>query len=125
MTQLPLGGGAAKIGRSVNSAARGAVGGVDRLISAVEGLAGGITSIEREMKGMRRDMRQVIDSVEGLREDLAGFDDIRGATVSMDREVKELGRGLDGVNTLLDRYPRLTGRSAAERRARQDETEEP
>ena len=68
MTQLPFGG----IGRGVNNAARGAVGGVDRLISAVEGLAEGIISIEREMKGMRRDMREVIDSVEGLRHDLRG-----------------------------------------------------
>ena len=50
--ESPLGG----IGRGVNNAARGAIGGVDRLISAVEGLAEGITSIEREMKGMRRDM---------------------------------------------------------------------
>jgi hypothetical protein len=114
LTQLPLGG----IGRGVNSAARGAIGGVDRLISAVEGLAGGINSIEREMKGMRRDMRQVIDSVEGLREDLGGFDDIRAATVSMDREVQDLGKGLDGVNDLLDRYPRLLGRTAADKRAR-------
>lgn len=123
MTQLPLGGGAAKIGKSVNSAARGALGGVDRLISAVEGLAEGIGSIEREMKGMRRDMRHVIDSIEGLRQDLAGFDDIRAATVSMDREVQELGRGLDGVNSLLDRYPRLLGRTASERRARRDEAD--
>ena len=36
--ESPLGG----IGRGVNNAARGAVGGVDRLISAVEGLAEGI-----------------------------------------------------------------------------------
>jgi uncharacterized protein YoxC len=125
LTQLPLGGGAAKIGKSVNNVARGAVGGVDRLICAVEGLAAGIGSIEREMKGMRRDMRQVINSVEGLREDLEGFDDIRAATVSMDREVKELGQGLDGVNNLLDRYPRLLGRTAAERRARRDGAEAP
>ena len=123
MTQFPLGAGAAKIGKSVNGAARGAVGGVDRLISAVEGLAGGITSIEREMKGMRRDMVKVIESVEGLRADLAGIDDIREATVSMDREVQELGRGLDGLNALLDRYPRLTGRAAAEKRARREEAD--
>ncbi len=120
MTTLPLGGGAAKIGRSVHSAARGAVGGVDRLIATVESLSVGIASIEREMRGMRRDMRQVIDSVEGLREDLAGFDDIRGATTSMDREVQELGRSLDHVNALFERYPRLTGRQAAEKRARRE-----
>ena len=123
MTQLPLGAGAAKIGKSVNSAARGAVGGVDRLISAVEGLAGGIASIEREMKGMRRDLRRTIDALEGLREDLGGFEDVRAATVSMDREVQQLGRGLDGLNALLDRYPRLTGRAAAEKRARRDEAD--
>ena len=119
MTQLPLGG----IGRGVNSAARGALGGVDRLISAVEGLAEGITSIEREMKGMRRDMRQVIDSVEGLRNDLAGFDDIRAATTSMDREVQAMHQSLDGVNNLLDRYPRLLGGRAAEKRARRGEAD--
>ncbi|HEX5911190.1 MAG TPA: hypothetical protein VFY44_11910 [Thermoleophilaceae bacterium] len=118
MTQLPFGG----IGRGVNNAARGAVGGVDRLISAVEGLAGGIASIEHEMKGMRRDMREVIDSVEGLRRDLSGFDDIRTATTSMDREVQAMHQSLDGVNHLLDRYPRLLGRSAAEKRARRNET---
>ena len=117
MTQLGLGG----IGRGVNNAARGAVGGVDRLISAVEGLAGGIASIEHEMKGMRRDMREVIDSVEGLRHDLRGFDDIRAATTSMDREVQAMHKSLDGVNNLLDRYPRLLGRSAAEKRARRSE----
>jgi hypothetical protein len=117
VTQLPFGG----IGRGVNNAARGAVGGVDRLISAVEGLAEGITSIEREMKGMRRDMREVIQSVEGLRSDLAGFDDLREATVTMSHDVKELGNGLDGLNALLDRYPRLLGQRAAEKRARRDE----
>lgn len=121
MTQLPLGG----IGKSVNSAARGALGGVDRLISAVGGLAEGITSIEREMKGMRRDMRRVIDSVEGLRADLAGFEDVRDATVSMDNGVKELSSSLDGVNALFARYPRLTGRTASERRARRDGPEDP
>ena len=123
MTQFPLGAGAAKIGKSVNGAARGAVGGVDRLISAVEGLAGGIASIEREMKGMRRDMAKVIESVEGLRADLAGFDDVRDATVSMDQGVKELSSGLDGLNALLDRYPRLLGQRSAERRARRDEAD--
>ena len=117
MTQLPLGG----IGRGVNNAARGAIGGVDRLISAVEGLAEGISSIEREMKGMRRDISEVIAQVEGLRADLDGFDDVREATVSMDRGVKELSQSLDGVNNLLDRYPRLLGGKAAEKRARRDE----
>ena len=65
----------------------------------------------------------MIDALEGLREDLGGFDDIRAATVSMDREVKELGSGLDGLNPLLDRYPRLLGRAAAEKRARRDEAD--
>jgi len=115
----PLGG----IGRSVNNAARGALGGVDRLISTVEALAEGIGSIEREMKGMRRDMRQVIESVEGLRSDLAGFDDLRDATVTMSQDVKVLGAGLDGLNALLDRYPRLLGQRAAERRTRRDEAD--
>ena len=89
MTQLPLGG----IGQGGEQRrARAAIGGVDRLISAVEGLAEGIASIEREMKGMRRDMREVIESVEGLRADLAGFDDVRDATVSMDRGVQGAGQ---------------------------------
>jgi hypothetical protein len=35
--------------------------------------------------------------------------------------VKELGNGLDGLNALLDRYPRLLGQRAAEKRARRDE----
>ena len=118
---MPLGG----IGRGVNNAARGAIGGVDRLISAVEGLAEGIASIEREMKGMRRDMREVIESVEGLRDDLAGFDELRDATVSMNRGVRSWAAGLDGLNALLDRYPRLLGQRAAERRARRDEAEAP
>ena len=119
MTQLPLGG----IGKSVGGAARGALGGVERLIATVEGLAAGIASIEREMKGMRRDMANVIESVEGLRADLDGFDDVRNATVSMDQGVKELGTGLDGLNALLDRYPRLLGQRAAEKRARREEAD--
>ncbi len=115
----PLGG----IGRSVNSAARGAFGGVERLIVTVESLAEGITSIEREMRGMRRDMREVIDSVEGLRGDLAGFAELREATVTMSEDVKDLAIGLDGLNALLDRYPRLLGQRAAEKRARRDEAD--
>jgi len=117
--ESPLGG----IGRSVGGAARGAFGGVERLIATVESLAVGITSIEREMKGMRRDMAKVIESVEGLRADLDGFDDVRNATVSMDKGVDELRNGLDGLNALLDRYPRLLGQRAAEKRARRDEAD--
>ena len=51
----------------------------------------------------------MIESVEGLRADLGGFDDVRKATVSMDKGVEELSNGLDGLNALLDRYPRLLG----------------